>query len=402
MGVLFSRFKKKAPTSDILESLEQKIKSIEENRVRAEQRQRRIVGHLILYSIGLYIIAAFLFYLFFFPAPLKEQIIYITPMLIFPVLVVFLKKLVSWYYHRKLLQDQKKLQKMREKKKKMLEEVMDKETYKVAKEILEKYAPDQLRKQAPLSPTQLKSPLLTSSLQPRLQLMQRPVGQAPSSEVELRRRSIGQAATNKSALLPPGARSMSLSLETVAAGQINGRQRGVSGPPMPRPIFPRERSYADKLMEYILGDGPGNRYALICKQCESHNGMALKEEFEYLAFRCCYCFYWNPARKQRPHAPALALPAATNQDISTSSSELNSASSSEDGLYFSHEPAPEDSAVAEVPSEGSEPRASEPGELPAAEAVATDNEAGGGEEAGDSPCRDNVKGTKNFPKQAAL
>ena len=42
----------------------------------------------------------------------------------------------------------------------------------------------------------------------------------------------------------------------------------------------------------------GFRYALICKQCQSHNGMALREEFEYVAYRCAYCFYWNPARKQ--------------------------------------------------------------------------------------------------------
>jgi hypothetical protein len=35
---------------------------------------------------------------------------------------------------------------MREEKRKLLEDVMDKETYKVAKEILEKFAPDQLRK----------------------------------------------------------------------------------------------------------------------------------------------------------------------------------------------------------------------------------------------------------------
>lgn len=27
---------------------------------------------------------------------------------------------------------------------------------------------------------------------------------------------------------------------------------------------------------------PSSRYALICQQCFSHNGMALKEEFEYL------------------------------------------------------------------------------------------------------------------------
>lgn len=27
---------------------------------------------------------------------------------------------------------------------------------------------------------------------------------------------------------------------------------------------------------------PSYRYALVCQQCFSHNGMALKEEFEYL------------------------------------------------------------------------------------------------------------------------
>jgi hypothetical protein len=35
---------------------------------------------------------------------------------------------------------------MKEEKKRLLEDVMDKETYKVAKEILEKFAPEQLRK----------------------------------------------------------------------------------------------------------------------------------------------------------------------------------------------------------------------------------------------------------------
>ena len=80
------------------------------------------------------------------------------------------------------------------------------------------------------------------------------------------------------------------------------------GPPLPRPILPRERGYLDKFVEFLVGflliqniqvlfkvvyipyfpkvgDGPANRYALICRQCESHNGMALREEFEYIAFR---------------------------------------------------------------------------------------------------------------------
>lgn len=77
------------------------------------------------------------------------------------------------------------------------------------------------------------------------------------------------------------------------------------GSPLPRPILSQQRSYLDRLVEYLVGDGPSNRYALICQQCDSHNGMALKEEFEFFGFRCCYCNYWNAARKQKPSAPKL-------------------------------------------------------------------------------------------------
>lgn len=59
-----------------------------------------------------------------------------------------------------------------------------------------------------------------------------------------------------------------------------------TGSPLPRPILPQQRSYLDRLVEYLVGDGPTNRYALICHQCDSHNGMALKEEFEYFGKLC--------------------------------------------------------------------------------------------------------------------
>jgi len=81
-----------------------------------------------------------------------------------------------------------------------------------------------------------------------------------------------------------------------------------------------ERGYLDKFVEYLVGDGPANRFALICRQCQSHNGMALREEFEYVAYRCCYCYYWNPARKQRPVAPRLPDAATLPQSGASSDS----------------------------------------------------------------------------------
>lgn len=49
----------------------------------------------------------------------------------------------------------------------------------------------------------------------------------------------------------------------------------VASLPLPRAILPRERSVLDKMVDYLVGDGPSNRYALICQQCFSHNGWSI-------------------------------------------------------------------------------------------------------------------------------
>lgn len=41
---------------------------------------------------------------------------------------------------------------------------------------------------------------------------------------------------------------------------------------MPRSVLPKDRSILDKMVDYLVGDGPSNRYALICKKCFGHNG----------------------------------------------------------------------------------------------------------------------------------
>lgn len=58
--------------------------------------------------------------------------------------------------------------------------------------------------------------------------------------------------------------------------------------------------------------------------------MALREEFEYVSFRCCYCFTLNPARKLRVAAPKLeATKIGEDAHESTSESERNSPSDSD-------------------------------------------------------------------------
>lgn len=66
-------------------------------------------------------------------------------------------------------------------------------------------------------------------------------------------------------------------VQTGPANQLElvKHQPGMSPLPLPREVLPRERSVLDKMVEYLVGDGPSNRFALICKNCQSHNGKSI-------------------------------------------------------------------------------------------------------------------------------
>ncbi|XP_018302475.1 protein lunapark-A [Mycetomoellerius zeteki] len=302
-------FKKKT-TIEILESLEAQIKDIQQYGQTTEQKHKKIVGTIIIYGVTLYIMIAFIFYFCFFPASLYDQIFYITPLLLFPILILLIKKMVSWYYNRKITLNQEKLFTIKAEKNKILHEVTETETYKKAKEILEKFAPNELM--SPLTPKLTSHRMSLSSETPR-----RPMPQAVISPLhsDLRRRIVPtqnqpqntQMGVSASGQTTPTARLINQPLNASFQSRIvNPAVIGFRSP-LPRPVLPQQRTIIDRLVDYLVGDGPANRYALICRQCESHNGMALKEEFEYFAYKCCYCGFWNPARKQKPSAPKLDI-----------------------------------------------------------------------------------------------
>ncbi|XP_069839098.1 endoplasmic reticulum junction formation protein lunapark isoform X4 [Dendropsophus ebraccatus] len=266
MGALLSRWKAKPSTVEVLEKMEKEIQSLEEFQEKNQKLRKIWVGRLLLYSIILYLLTCFVVYLWYLPVGLTARLLIIIPFLLFPVIIWFARTLLIVWFSKRTERNNEALEDLKAQKKKILEEVMEKETYKAAKLILERFDPESKKIK------ELEPPAGT------------PITPRP-----------GQA------LHPPG-------------------------PPLARPILPRERGAVDRVIEYLVGDGPQNRshsfsrfnhmsreelalgfllYALICQQCFSHNGMALKEEFEYVAFRCAYCFFLNPARKTRPQAPRL-------------------------------------------------------------------------------------------------
>jgi hypothetical protein len=76
---------KEKTTYEQLECLEDKIKDIEQYSWSTQERKRKLVSYFLFISIGLYIIAAVIFCLFFFPPNLKDRIIYSALFLIVPL-----------------------------------------------------------------------------------------------------------------------------------------------------------------------------------------------------------------------------------------------------------------------------------------------------------------------------
>ncbi|NXY87320.1 LNP protein, partial [Alcedo cyanopectus] len=194
-----------------------------------------------------------------------------------------------------------------------LEEVMEKETYKTAKLILERFDPESKAKVRILCCMHM----FLSEIRQRTAAQRNASTHPPATPKQSSPKSLVPASPNvqrdTSALSGTPERTVVPSLQSNVlprrpgspATSVPGMGLHPPGPPLARPILPRERGVLDRVIEYLVGDGPQNRYALICQQCFSHNGMALKEEFEYIAFRCAYCFFLNPARKTRPQAPRL-------------------------------------------------------------------------------------------------
>ncbi|XP_068602322.1 endoplasmic reticulum junction formation protein lunapark-A isoform X1 [Brachionichthys hirsutus] len=321
MGAIISRWKAKPSTVEVLEGIDKDIQVLDEYSEKYQKQLKTLVGRLLLYSCLVYLVTCVVVYFWYLPELLMGQLILSLPFIIFPLIIWLLRKMLIIIFTRRTEKNNNKLEDLKAQKRKILEEVMETETYKNAKLILERFDPDSKKKMEPES-----TPIgLHMTPKPGQELRQRNV--IPKTPSVVVNPASGAAARPPHATGPttfPGRSSHSApggpperNLSAVAAQQslmrkpvtpgtpVPGFGMHPPGPPLARPVLPRERRVVDRVIEYLVGDGPQNRFALICQQCVSHNGMALKEEFEYVAFRCAYCYFLNPARKTRPQAPRL-------------------------------------------------------------------------------------------------
>ncbi|CAH1642977.1 unnamed protein product [Spodoptera littoralis] len=264
-------WKRKKTTIDILDRLETDIKRIERDGQYKEQTHKRVIGYIMAYSVGLYVLFAILYYYMYVG---KSQhwmysLLYASPLLVLPVLVIFLRSAISWYYNWSLNKNRIKLSKMREEKKKILEEV--------AKEILDKYG-------SPEEQSKALKPFVPSTNVPG----NTPSTPVPATPGQLRQRQMAMQTstpinnnrmlTNKINIWPSTIGHYSVSSCSNSKNklieilfQIVSLHNTMQSDQLPRPLPERNRSALDKVVDFLLKDGPNHRMALICSECSSHN-----------------------------------------------------------------------------------------------------------------------------------
>ncbi|XP_065683511.1 endoplasmic reticulum junction formation protein lunapark-B isoform X1 [Hydra vulgaris] len=316
MGSIISKFQKKKSTQETLEIMEKEIDKLEENQNRNRDLQKSIVLSFLIFSVILYVLAAVIFYLWYFPKKWLQRLLYLLPFIGFPVLIFFLKKLLHFIFVTRIARNARTLANLKKEKKRILENVMETETYKVAKDILQRFDPKRKLVEQDFSIAENKTPskdsdnkMLTTSI-------------TTSQVTPVLRNKPPQVTSNNIVNSRNGPQLVSPGQQGPTPNKFLGQQ-GPSPYKIAAPILPQNRSAFDKIAEYFVGDGPSNRYALICKQCFSHNGMALAEEFEFISYKCCYCNTFNQARKQRSHAPKLSQHDSDQSDSDHSKDKLN-------------------------------------------------------------------------------
>lgn len=189
----------------------------------------------------------------------------------------------TWYFQRKLNKNGDKLKQLKEKKSKILEQVMNKETYKVSKNtkwqlclsviiitfkwqvavnLLERFGDKQQNRMLGISGTARPAPSSTT-----------PNRSTTSSTMQRTQQTLTPYTSvyrNVNNNLNSSVISSNLQV-TATTPQVRAMQELRRRTPFPI-VDESSRSALDRIVDFIVGDSPQNRFGMICKECHKHNG----------------------------------------------------------------------------------------------------------------------------------
>jgi len=103
MGSLISRFRKKTTTEEQLKKIEDGLRKIEDYKRSTERKHKNIIARIIIYSAALYILACVIVFVWYLPESWVIRLGLLIPLVLVPVIVYYLKRLISRYFDSKMV-----------------------------------------------------------------------------------------------------------------------------------------------------------------------------------------------------------------------------------------------------------------------------------------------------------
>lgn len=264
MSFLFRIFQKNEEDDEsVLSALAQDIQKRQTKLDEIRLRERRTTLSASLYMVSLWFLYAAAWYSGIMGQTFRnktEKAIRALPVVIGPIIVLFIRRIVQLWFNRKGNAEEKTLRELRKKQHNKVEEIKKKTNYYSTRDLLQKYEQG--------SPS--NSPLRTPQRAGPMPNGNRP-GPSSAQQTPLSRPSPSQPPPNIT-LSPPVA------------------------------IQPRKQWY-DKLADAVLGDDGGDsdvaRYALICEKCFAHNGLVKESVWEETQYVCPKCQHFNPSKRAK-------------------------------------------------------------------------------------------------------
>ncbi|KAF5328321.1 hypothetical protein D9611_013575 [Ephemerocybe angulata] len=280
------RFGRQKPEEDYETILANLANDVQNRQVKLSEirlRERRSSLLVTLYTLAAWVAYVSLWYLEVVPniGPQRtrrdvkvSKALKALPVVIGPIVILFIRRIVQLWYERKGNAEEKSLQKLMKLRREKVEEIKKKTNYYTTRDLLQKYD-----ESAPAEATPLRH---------RNPAPGQPVPGAPFSTPQ-----------------QPQLRPVNPNIPQTPTKPLDPRLTALS-PSFP--IAPPRKQWYDKVADALLGDednsfaSPSSRYALICEKCFTHNGLVKESMWEDAQFICPKCGHFNASARSKKQA----------------------------------------------------------------------------------------------------
>ncbi|EOY29121.1 hypothetical protein QUC31_020950 [Theobroma cacao] len=285
---------------------------------RRSQTWRRMVRHLIVFSVILEVVAVAYAIMTTRSMELnwKMRAFRVLPMFLLPVFSSLAYSAVVSITRMCDRRDQKTLERLRAERQAKIDELKEKTNYYTTQQLIQRYDPDPAAKAA--AATVLASKLgADSGLKVYVgdeSKLNVPGGKSndvevvPSSGLRKRKQLHTRSSSTGSTPLLHSDEETPHSAGNEGPQPSEHDQLVVVDHHHPQGPSAQDGGWLARIAALLVGEDPTQSYALICGNCHMHNGLARKEDFPYITYYCPHCHALNRPKQSEEHVSSSSSP----------------------------------------------------------------------------------------------